>query len=418
MSDDPSHDGIAPIVATQALSKRYHNNFVVNQANLSVMPGDVFGLLGPNGAGKTTIIRMLLGLVRPTSGRAILFGADIATDRKLILGKTSAIVEAPALYPHLSGWDNMKVMAYSAGITDPKKMREALSQMGMLERALDKFQTYSLGMKQRLCIAAALLTDPQLIILDEPTNGLDPAGIQSIRELIKNLAGQGRTVFLSSHLLNEVQQVCNRVAIIERGTIIAQGLVEEMLASHNFIQLRVSQDDFGRAVKVLQELEFGRSAHSFGEYLVVDGAANRGGEINRVLGQAGIYPSEIIPRHLTLEEYFLSVTNHPPMPPPGYPNQQTPPGYTNQPPFGYSNQPPPGYPGQPPFGYSNQPLTPPPGYPYHTPEPPQSFNVQPPMSYPNQLYAPPSNYPAQPPVGGSISTGDSAISEQGGSNHA
>jgi ABC-2 type transport system ATP-binding protein len=272
---------------------------------------------------------MLLGLVKPTSGRALVFGADILTNRKMILGRTSAIVEAPALYPHLTGWDNLQVMAYSAGISDTQKMRQALAQMGLSDRAKDKFQTYSLGMKQRLCIAAALLTDPQLIILDEPTNGLDPAGIQSIRELIRQLAGQGRTVFLSSHLLNEVQQVCNRVAIIERGRIIAQGLVNEMLASQNFIQLRLPPPDFERAVKVLQELEFARNARPYGEYLIIDGAAGRGAELNRALGQAGIYPSEIIPRHLTLEEFFLSVTNQPPAPAPGGP---VPPGPGGLPP--------------------------------------------------------------------------------------
>jgi ABC-2 type transport system ATP-binding protein len=380
--------GQTPIISIQNLTKRYQNKYVVNQANLTVMPGDVFGLLGPNGAGKTTIIRMMLGLVRPTSGRALIFGADILTDRKLILGKTSAIVEAPALYPHLTGWENMKVMSYSAGITDIQKMRQALSQMGMLDRANDKFQTYSLGMKQRLCIAAALMTDPQLIILDEPTNGLDPAGIQSIRELIKSLAGQGRTVFLSSHLLNEVQQVCNRVAIIERGRIIAQGLVEEMLSSQNFIQLRLAPEEYGPAAQALQKLEFARNPRPLGEYLVVDGAANRGGEINRVLAQAGIYPSEIIPRHLSLEEFFLSVTNQPPMLPPGYPSPQ----------YG------------PPPGYPNQQYGPPPGYPN-----------QPPMTvpgYPNQPYVPPPGYPKQPPpAGASDSSGGNSYPTQGGPGH-
>jgi len=365
LNPDLSTSSVTPIVSTEALSKRYRNNFVVNQANLKVMPGDVFGLLGPNGAGKTTIIRMMLGLVRPTSGRALLFGSDIATDRKRILAKTSAIVEAPSLYPHLSGWDNMKVMAYTAGVTDETRMRQALGQMGLSDRARDKFQTYSLGMKQRLCIAAALLTDPQLIILDEPTNGLDPAGIQSIRELIKSLAAQGRTVFLSSHLLNEVQQVCNRVAIIERGTIISQGLVEEMLASQNNIQLRVPAEDFEKAIETLQGLEYARSARPAGEYIVVDGAASRGAELNRTLAEAGIYPSEIIPRHLTLEEFFLSVTNRsvPPgayPPPPGYgpvpyPAQQPYQGQAWGPPPGYP-PPPPGYYPQPPMGgYSGQP---------------------------------------------------------------
>ena len=213
-----------PLINVTGLSKRFKGRLVVNQAQFVVQPGDVFGLLGPNGAGKTTIIRMLLGLVTPTAGRAVVFGHDVATDRAAVLRQTAAIVEAPALYPHLTGWENLRVMALSSGISDPKRMTWALDQMNLKDRANDRFRTYSLGMKQRLCIAAALLTDPQLIILDEPTNGLDPAGMRDIRELIRTLSGQGRTVLISSHLLNEVQQVCNRVAIIESGRIVTQGL--------------------------------------------------------------------------------------------------------------------------------------------------------------------------------------------------
>ncbi len=319
MSQAIARDGREALIATYELSKRFRGALAVDRAEFSVMPGDVFGLLGPNGAGKTTIIRMLLGLVKPSVGRAVLFGQDIASHKADILHRTSAIVEAPALYPHLDGWDNLRVMALSAGVNDQQRMREVLDQMGLTRAAKQKFRTYSLGMKQRLCIAAALLTNPQLIILDEPTNGLDPAGMRDIRELIKMLSEQGRTVLLSSHLLNEVQQVCNRVAIIERGRIIAQGVVEELLAAHSYVQLRVHPSEMERAVGLLRSLNWVQNLHQEGDYLVVDGQANQGAALNQTLGQGGIFASEIIPRNLSLEEYFLSVTGQNAVQPQGQP---------------------------------------------------------------------------------------------------
>lgn len=303
-----SASGTSPVVATTDLTKRYRGIFAVNQAQFSVQPGDVFGLLGPNGAGKTTIIRMLLGLVKPTSGEARLFGLNIAEKRAEILRRTSAIVEAPALYPHLTGRENLQVMAHTAGINDPKRLDWALDQMDMTARAKDRYKTYSLGMKQRLCIAAALLTDPQLIILDEPTNGLDPAGMRDIRELIRRLAGQGRTVFLSSHLLNEVEQVCNRVAIINRGQIIAQGVVNELLSSSSFIQLKVHPEELEKAVVILQAQSWLKNARAENGYLLVDGTPAQGAAINQALGKEGIFASEIVPRTLSLEDFFLNVT--------------------------------------------------------------------------------------------------------------
>lgn len=309
-----------PIVDTKGLTKKYRGLVAVQQAEFSVQPGDVFGLLGPNGAGKTTIIRMLLGLVKPTTGLATLFGMNIATHRREILKRTSAIVEAPALYPHLTGWENLQVMGLSAGITDTKRLEWALDQMAMTPHAKTRYKTYSLGMKQRLCIAAALLTDPQLIILDEPTNGLDPAGMRGIRELIRGLAAQGRTVFLSSHLLNEVEQVCNRVAIINQGQIIAQGLVNELLSASSFIQLKVHPDELAKAVPILQNQPWLKNVRvSPDGYVLVDGVASQGAAINQTLGREGVFASEIIPRTLSLEEFFLNVTNTGGPMPPQYP---------------------------------------------------------------------------------------------------
>ncbi len=313
-----SSTGQEPLIATYGLTKSFRGKLAVNQVQFIVQPGDVFGLLGPNGAGKTTIIRMLLGLIRPSEGRAMLFGKDIELDRASILRRTSAIVEAPALYPHLSGWDNLRVMGQMSGVTDPKRLEWALDQMGLLDRSKDRFRTYSLGMKQRLCIAAALLTDPLLIILDEPTNGLDPAGMRDIRELIKTLSAQGRTVFLSSHLLNEVQQVCNRVAIINSGTIIAQGIVDDLLASRSFVQLRIHPTEIEVALNILQGLQWVKSVRRENECLMVEGPITQGAALNRALGQADIFASEIIPRSISLEEYFLSVTGQLPADYSGY----------------------------------------------------------------------------------------------------
>jgi ABC-2 type transport system ATP-binding protein len=309
------------LISTHALTKVYRGFPAVSQASFEVQPGDVFGLLGPNGAGKTTVIRMLLGLVKPTSGTAVLFGKDIAHDKPEILRRTAAIVESPALYPHLTGWENLRVMALSAGVNDPKRLEWALEQMDMRDRAKDRYRTYSLGMKQRLCIAAALLTDPQLIILDEPTNGLDPAGMRDIRQLIRQLADQGRTVLLSSHLLNEVEQVCNRVAIIVRGQIIAQGVVNEMLAASSYIQLRVHPSEVEQALGLLRAQDWLKNVRVQNEYILVDGAPGQGAAINQMLGQNGIFAGEIIPRTLSLEDFFLNVTAQP-QPAPNLPLQE------------------------------------------------------------------------------------------------
>jgi ABC-2 type transport system ATP-binding protein len=297
-----------PVVRTYDLSKQYKKQIAVNRANLTVYPGDVFGLLGPNGAGKTTIIRMLLGLVEPTTGRAEVFGFDPMKQRGEVLRRVSAIVEAPALYPILSGRDNLKAMALAAGVENDAKIEEVLERMNLTSRAKDRFGTYSLGMKQRLCIAAALLTDPQLIILDEPTNGLDPAGMAEIRQLIRELATQGCTVFLSSHLLNEVQQVCNRVAVIQRGQILVQGLVEDLLAGKASVQVRVAPGEREPAVASLRASGFDKLRHE-GDYMIIDGPASDSAAINRTLATSGIFAAEITPRSQSLEEYYLELTS-------------------------------------------------------------------------------------------------------------
>jgi ABC-2 type transport system ATP-binding protein len=221
-------DKHALAIATFGLTKEFGSRRAVDTLNLAIAPGGVFGFLGPNGAGKTTTIRMLLGLIRPTGGSGSILGYDIVAERSKILPHVGAIVESPAFYPYLSGRDNLRVLARTAGGEDSRRIAEVLDTVDLSGRAGDKVKTYSLGMKQRLAIAAALLNNPRIIFLDEPTNGLDPAGTVEIRDLIRRLGASGHTIFLSSHLLHEVEQIATEVAIIDKGKLVMQGYVAEL----------------------------------------------------------------------------------------------------------------------------------------------------------------------------------------------
>ncbi|MBA2534282.1 MAG: ABC transporter ATP-binding protein, partial [Rubrobacter sp.] len=214
-----------PLVETSGLGKSYGSITAVQDLNLSVRRGEVYGFLGPNGAGKTTTLRMLLGLIRPSSGTATVLGETPGSPQGL--QGVGALVESPAFYPYLSGRDNLRVMARYCGAPIPR-VDEVLGQVELSGRANDKFKKYSLGMKQRLGVAAALLKDPELLILDEPTNGLDPKGMADMRALIRRIGRGERTVLLSSHLLGEVEQVCNRVGVIHRGKLVMEGTVDEL----------------------------------------------------------------------------------------------------------------------------------------------------------------------------------------------
>jgi ABC-2 type transport system ATP-binding protein len=300
---------VEPAIRISGLSKRFKKSMAVNRASFIVQPGDVFGLLGPNGAGKTTIIRMLLGLIRPTDGRATVLGFDPVQQRSAALQRVAAIVEAPALYPGLTARDNLRAMALASGLTKPEqRIDEVLELLGLQGRSKDKFKAFSLGMKQRLCIAATLLTDPQLIILDEPTNGLDPAGMAEVRQLIKDLAATGRTVLLSSHLLHEVQQICNRVAVIQRGQIIVEGLVSELLAGKSSIRVKVLPDEWESANQILQKAGWAGRLSSEEGYLVVAAEAHEGRLINQALVSQGIFANEVTLHNQSLEEYYLDLT--------------------------------------------------------------------------------------------------------------
>ena len=254
----------APVIQTYDLTKRFKNVTAVDGVNFVVRQGEVFGFLGPNGAGKTTTISMLLGLVRPTAGSADVLGHDIRRDLATALRRVGAIVETPAFYPYLSGIDNLRIFARILGGDVEARIPALIEQVGLKGRGRDKVGTYSLGMRQRLGLASALLGDPELLILDEPTNGLDPAGMQEMRVMIRSLADEeGKTVFLSSHLLHEVEQVCDRVLILNRGQVIAQGRVGDLLGQAHAVEMRISEAE--RAARVLAALDWVEDVRSEGD---------------------------------------------------------------------------------------------------------------------------------------------------------
>lgn len=311
------------IISTSRLTKAFGKLVAVNDLNLEVMRGDVFGFLGPNGSGKTTTIRMLLGLIRPTAGRAILFGMDNADQLPAILQRIGAIVETPVFYPYLTGMDNLRVVAAASGLQSGKinqrRIDEVLELVELRKQEKLIYRKYSLGMKQRLGIAAALLTDPELVMLDEPTNGLDPAGMFEIRQLIRRLAELGKTIFLSSHLLNEVQQVCNRVAILQKGNLIKQGNVRELLRGSEQVLIRLrSAEETQAALAALRELRdqgatwisrFYTEMDRQGQPLIrVDAPTARSAELNQLLARRDLFAAEIHPYEGSLEEVFMQLT--------------------------------------------------------------------------------------------------------------
>ena len=294
------------VIRTEGLSKRYGKIVAVDGLSMEVLRGHVYGLLGPNGSGKTTTMGMLLGLVRPTSGSFSLFGSTGRHEDAL--RRVGAIVETPSFYPYLSGRRNLTYFQGISGRGSPSEIDALLDRVGLLSRADSRFQTYSLGMKQRLGIAYALLGDPELLFLDEPTNGMDPEGMAEIRELIRSLGIGGRTVLLSSHLLNEVEQVCDSVTILSRGRLIAQGGVAELIQSRGREQIRASTTDDTRAVEILTALDWVEDVTPKDGSLLVSAPHERSWELTAALSRAEIYVSELSPVQTSLEEYFLEVT--------------------------------------------------------------------------------------------------------------
>jgi len=311
------------IISTSRLTKAFGRLVAVNDLHLQVMQGDVFGFLGPNGSGKTTTIRMLLGLIRPTAGRAIIFGMDTAQQMPLILPRIGAIVETPVFYPYLSAADNLRVVGAASGMVSGKanqrRIDEVLELVELHSQAKMVYRKFSLGMKQRLGIAAALLTDPELVLLDEPTNGLDPAGMFEIRQLIHRLAVLGKTIFLSSHLLNEVQQVCNKVAILQKGNLIKQGNVRELLRGSEQVLVRLNNLEELQQAKTILETVKQQGADWITEVhvqmdrqgqstLLIDTPKSYSAEINAILARNHVFAAELHPYEGSLEEVFLRLT--------------------------------------------------------------------------------------------------------------
>jgi len=295
------------ILRTEGLSKRYGSIAAVSDMDLRVYDSEVFSFLGPNGSGKSTTVGMILGLVRPTRGRALVFGSDMATHPWPALRKIGAVIETPAFYPYLSGYNNLKALAIALGGISNARIDEMLELVGLRERGRDPYKTYSLGMKQRLGIASTLLRDPDLIILDEPTNGLDPAGTREVRELIPNLARQGHAIFLCSHLLHEVQTVSDRVAIVKKGRMVAQGTVAELLGSGQYLRIRAADND--ELARALAGVPFVTGVERVDGFVRAAAPTDKAAELNMALAGKGIYVSELSPWETDLESVFLGLTD-------------------------------------------------------------------------------------------------------------
>jgi ABC-2 type transport system ATP-binding protein len=293
-------------IETRELTKRFGERTAVDRLTLSVGRGLVYGFLGPNGAGKTTTIGMLLGLIRPTSGQALVFGHDMQRSPGPALAQVGAMIETPAFYPYLSARDNLRVLARVGGLSE-SRVDPALDVVELSDRARDPLKAFSQGMRQRLAIAAALLPDPQLIMLDEPTNGLDPAGQHEIRELIRTLAAGGRTIFLSGHQLHEIQQICDRVAILKQGRLVAEGAVSELLHHRHGVLVRIEGDQ-QRAAELLRGLPWVAAVTPHEGALLVDAPPERAAEITTLLTGSGLPVAEIRARDSSLEEVFLELT--------------------------------------------------------------------------------------------------------------
>ena len=291
------------IVETHSLSKRFGSGVLaVDSVDMSVRRGEVYGFLGPNGAGKTTTLRMLVGLIRPTSGTATVAGHSPGSPAGL--ARIGALIESPGFYPYLSGRANLRVVADMASVSQ-KRVDEVLDMVELSSRAGRKFGTYSTGMKQRLGVAAALLKDPELLILDEPTSGLDPQGMAEMRKLIKDIGQGDRTVLLSSHLMGEVEQICDRVGVMSGGRLVTQSTVEELLGEKGVV---VKTDSNDRAADVLTRMFGPAAVIRENGHLHLKTDPGHSLEINRQLTASGIGVSELRPFERSLEEVFFQLT--------------------------------------------------------------------------------------------------------------
>ena len=297
------------VIETTGLHKEFRTRrgrrvVAVDHLDLAVPAGGVHGFLGPNGSGKTTTIRMLLGLARPTHGRMHLFGEPVPRRLPAVMGRVGAVVEQPKFVPGFTGRHNLTLLAHVVGVSN-RAVDTALAQVGLAGRERERYKGYSLGMKQRLAIAATLLKSPDLLILDEPTNGLDPAGIRDIRTMIRELGESGVTVLLSSHILAEVQQVCHSVSIIGNGRLLASGPVDDLVGEQKVKQVRVGVADPVAAQRVLEQARWRVTRD--GDRLVVEGV-EQAEDITRALAARQIFVRELTPVRADLESVFLQLT--------------------------------------------------------------------------------------------------------------
>jgi ABC-2 type transport system ATP-binding protein len=299
------------VVETSGLTKRFGDRVAVADVDLRVPQGAAFGYLGPNGAGKTTLIRMLLGLTPATSGTMRLLGRPVPAERAVALARVGAIVEEPRFHRHLTGRENLQIIAAAREREAHDRIDGALARVGLTQRADERVKRYSLGMRQRLGVARSLLADPELLILDEPTNGLDPAGIHEFRDMIRGFVGEGRTVLLSSHLLDEVEKICDEVAIVDQGQVVAQGPIAELAAAGKKTILIATSDD-DRALQILSDDRAIESvtSDSSGLRVTLDPAVLNGGdELSRRLVLAGLAIRRFEPARVSLEQRFLEITS-------------------------------------------------------------------------------------------------------------
>ena len=293
-------------ISVKDLSKKYGSSLAVSHTNFEVPLGTICGFVGPNGAGKTTTIRMLLGLISPTGGDAQILGEPITSPDKY-LASVGAMIEGPAFYPALSGAENLRVLATLGGFPQ-ERVDQLLEQVGLADRGGSKYKTYSLGMKQRLGIAAALLPNPKLLILDEPTNGLDPEGIQEIRQLLRSLADKGTTVFVSSHLLSELELISEYLVMLRKGEVVFAGPIQDLFDQQQPFMIVKTQNEQDLAKIISLAESAGHKAHRRDGTAHIEGPAEWAGTLNKLAFDSGILITQLSPQMPNLEETFFELT--------------------------------------------------------------------------------------------------------------
>lgn len=294
------------VLRTTQLTKRYKSTLAVDRLDLEVHRGQIFGLIGPNGAGKTTTLNMILGIIYPTSGDVELFGATEARALHQARRRLGAIIADGSFLPYLTAAENLRVFTQTLGFDNAARVPQVIEMVGLTPHAKKKFRAYSTGMRRRLELAAAILRDPELLILDEPFNGLDPQGMYEVRTLLLQLAAEGKTIVFSSHWLKDVEQLCNTVAVIHQGRLVKSGPLRELLLAKNQIRLRIADPE--PCIALLKQHPWAQDIEQADGWIVIYTAHERSSEIAEILAQHQRYPIELRWADISLEDFFLSVT--------------------------------------------------------------------------------------------------------------